>query len=121
VLLEASINRSALPYNTHTHIHTESAYNTLSPGRQKRPSSSSHRRNDTISLPRSIIMRDQFLLPALVPFFLLTAVAAVPSGYTSWYQPGDTPVAALFQKRYTPSPSDASERTRSRRVSQPDY
>jgi hypothetical protein len=36
-----------------------------------------------------------------------TLVSAAPVDET-WYQARDSPVAALFQKRYTPSPSDAS-------------
>ncbi|KAK8858651.1 hypothetical protein IAR55_002880 [Kwoniella newhampshirensis] len=42
--------------------------------------------------------------PALT---LLAAASATPLN-EAWLQPRDSPVAALFQKRYTPSPSDAN-------------
>ncbi|WWD18534.1 hypothetical protein CI109_102987 [Kwoniella shandongensis] len=45
-----------------------------------------------------------FLFPALS---LLAAVSAAPLDET-WLQPRDSPVSALFHKRYTPSPSDSN-------------
>jgi len=54
-------------------------------------------------------MLHQALLPTLLPFVLQTVVSAVPTAHNAWYQPADSHVAALFQKRYIPNPSDASE------------
>jgi len=53
-------------------------------------------------------MLDKTLLPAVFALLCSSGLVASAPLDETWYQPRDSPVASLFHKRYTPSPSDAN-------------